>query len=144
MHNGYCAICHSIELVEATGLKAAGHEQHVCSSCDAVRQAHIEAHPASALLMPASLHLSACMHSTPGKWQSIKNPKVQGPASPLSPLMTSRSAQPFQPVRSVKLTCCTDWDAEAATGCAMQMLAAMYFPPCMDACLNSTRHNTWL
>ena len=61
MDDGHGAVGHGVELVEAAGLKAAGHEQHVRAGGDAVRQAHVEAHPAPALLVPARLHLPACM-----------------------------------------------------------------------------------
>ena len=59
MDNGDCAIGHGVELVEAAGLKAGGHEQHVHPGCDAVCHGHVESHPPPALLMPARLHLSA-------------------------------------------------------------------------------------
>lgn len=57
MDNGNGAVGHGVELVEAAGLEARGHEQHVAAGRDAVRQAHVEAHPAPALLVPRRLHL---------------------------------------------------------------------------------------
>ena len=59
MHDGHGAVGHGVELVEAAGLEAAGHEQQVGAGGDAVRQAHIEADPAAALLVPPGLHLPA-------------------------------------------------------------------------------------
>lgn len=68
MDDGDGAVGHGIELIEAAGLKARGHEEHVAAGRHAVRHAHIEAHPAAALLVPARLHLSAhtpCCALTP-------------------------------------------------------------------------------
>ena len=64
MHNRHGAVGHGVELVEAAGLEAAGHEQQVGAGGDAVRQAHVEADPAAALLVPPGLHLpaAACAH----------------------------------------------------------------------------------
>ncbi len=59
MDDGHGAVGHGIELVEAAGLEARGHEQHVAAGRDAVRQANVEPHPPAALLVPARLHLPA-------------------------------------------------------------------------------------
>ena len=59
MRDGDGAICHRIKLVQAAGLKAAGHEQHVRAGRDAVRNRHVEADPAAALRVPRALHLPA-------------------------------------------------------------------------------------
>jgi hypothetical protein len=65
MYNGHSPVGHGVQLIQAAGLKAAGHEQHVCARSDAVRQGHIEAHPATALLVPAGLHLPKCTTKQP-------------------------------------------------------------------------------
>lgn len=61
--DGHGAVGHGVELIEAAGLEAAGHEQHVRACSEAVRQAHVEAHPAAALVVPGRLHLPACRPS---------------------------------------------------------------------------------
>ena len=53
------AVGHGIQLVQATGLKAGGHEQQVTACRDAVGHAHTEAHPPPALVLPVLLHLPA-------------------------------------------------------------------------------------
>ena len=59
MNNRDSAVSHGIQLVQATGLKARGHEQDVTSSSDAVGHAHAEPHPPPALVLPVLLHFSA-------------------------------------------------------------------------------------
>ena len=59
MHNRDSAICHGVELVQATGLESGRHEQDVTACGDAVGHAHAEAHPTPALILPMLLHLSA-------------------------------------------------------------------------------------
>ena len=53
------AVGHGIQLVQATRLKAGGHEQDVTAGSDAVGHAHTEAHPPPALVLPVLLHLPA-------------------------------------------------------------------------------------
>jgi len=59
MNNRNSAISHGIQLVQATGLEARGHEQDVTAGSDAVGHAHAEPHPPSALVLPVLLHFSA-------------------------------------------------------------------------------------
>ena len=76
MHNWHGAVLHGVQLIESAGLEATGHEQDVSASCQAVGHADAEAHPASALLVPLALHLSAqhvcwsqnALTSTHGFW----------------------------------------------------------------------------
>lgn len=49
-------IMHGIQLVQSTGLEAAGHQQDVCSCCEAVGEGHVEAHPASGVVGELLLH----------------------------------------------------------------------------------------
>ncbi len=58
MNNRNSAVSHRIQLVQATRLKARGHEQDVTASSDAVGHAHAEPHPPSALVLPMLLHFS--------------------------------------------------------------------------------------
>ena len=59
MNNRDSAVSHGIQLVQATGLEARGHEQDVTASSDAVGHAHAEPHPPPALVLPVLLHFSA-------------------------------------------------------------------------------------
>ena len=54
--NGRCAIGHSIQLVEAAGLKTGWHEQEIGSCCDLVAHGHVEAHPAPCLVGVCVFH----------------------------------------------------------------------------------------
>ena len=79
MDNGHSPVGHGVQLIQAAGLEAAGHEQHVRARGDAMRQGHIEAHPAAALLVPPGLHLPVvtaerphavrAADGSPGTWQ---------------------------------------------------------------------------
>ena len=59
MHNGHGAVGHGVELVEAAGLEARGHEEDVCPRGQPVRHAAGEPHPPPALLEALRLHLPA-------------------------------------------------------------------------------------
>ena len=59
MHDRHGAVGHGVELVEAAGFKAGGHEQEVAACRNTVRHAHVEAHPPAALVLPRRLHLPA-------------------------------------------------------------------------------------
>ena len=56
MHDGDGAVGHGVELVEAAGLEAGGHEEDVAAGRYAVRHLHAETHPPPALVMPLRLH----------------------------------------------------------------------------------------
>lgn len=59
MNDRDCAISHGIQLVEATGLKAGGHEEDVTACSDAMGHAHTEAHPTPTLVLPMLFHFPA-------------------------------------------------------------------------------------
>lgn len=59
MDNRHSAISHGIELIQATGFKAGGHEQDVAARGYAVRHAGAEPYPTPALIVPRRLHAPA-------------------------------------------------------------------------------------
>lgn len=71
VRHGSCAIRHCVQLVEATGLKAGGHEQEVCGSCDLVAHGDVEAHPA-----PRPVRV--CVFHPPHSRLHIRSMLVQG------------------------------------------------------------------
>ena len=48
-------VAHGVELVEAAGLEARGHEEDVGASCDSMAHGHIEPHPAARRVGVAAL-----------------------------------------------------------------------------------------
>ena len=57
--DGDGAVGHGVQLVQAAGLEARGHEQDVAAGRDAVGHGHAEPHPPPALLVPRRLHAPA-------------------------------------------------------------------------------------
>ena len=75
--NGNGAVGHGVELVETAGLEARGHEQHVAAGGDAVRQPHVEAHPAPALLVPRRFHLPVVIQGMRGLYYVTQAPQSE-------------------------------------------------------------------
>mmetsp|Transcript_26194 Transcript_26194/g.56828 ORF Transcript_26194/g.56828 Transcript_26194/m.56828 type:complete len:265 (-) Transcript_26194:1081-1875(-) len=57
VHHRHRPVPHGVELVEAAGLEAAGHEEDVAGGVDAVGHLHREPHPRAALVLVVVLHV---------------------------------------------------------------------------------------
>ena len=67
VHHWHGPVRHGIELVQAAGLKAGGHQQQVGGCNETVRHRHAEAHPAAALLRSPRLHPPKALAEPPSE-----------------------------------------------------------------------------